>query len=54
MDLFKCIILTFNFLLILGIAGGMEQNTIELLNGFWGCMALSAVNFIILRTIRED
>ena len=53
MDKVKGIALMFNFFLILGIVGGVERNTIELLNGFWFCMALNALNFIILRTIKE-
>ncbi len=54
MNIIKGIALTFNFFLMLGIVGGMERNTIELLNGFWFCMALNALNFIILRTIKEN
>lgn len=54
MNIIKGITLIFNFFLMLGIVGGMERNTIELLNGFWFCIALNALNFIILRTIKEN
>ena len=43
MNIIKGIVLIFNFFLMLGIVGGMERNTIELLNGFWFC-----------RTIKEN
>ena len=54
MNIIKGIALILNFFLILGIVGGIEQNTIELLNGFWFCVALNVLNFIILRTIKEN
>lgn len=54
MEKVKCFIVTVNLFLIIGIVGGIEHDTIGLMSGFIIALALIAINFTILATIKNN